>query len=98
MSSAKRRRKKAIERLIKLDTTYSRLYLYSSPKRDADRSWSLWMSVIVPLGDKLERQKPGAWHSLPRKSGGPDILMHCYRERNGLPDEQTEEESNKLEV
>lgn len=82
MSAKKRRRKAQIARLIKLDATYLHLYLLKSPRRDGDRASRLWWGVIVPLGDKLEKQKPGAWHSLPRSPGGPDILMHCFRERN----------------
>lgn len=82
MSSKKRRRKSAIERLIKLDKTYEHLYLLKSPRRDGERAMALWWGCIVPLGDKLEKQKPGAWHSLPRHPGGQDILMINFRKRN----------------
>lgn len=81
MSSKKRRRKAQIARLLKLDATYARLYLMSSPRRDWSRTGRLWYSCIVPLGDKLERQKPGAWRTLPRCSAGEDILMRGYRKR-----------------
>lgn len=84
MSSKKRRRKAAIERLIKLDNTYEHLYLLKSPRRDGERSWALWMGVIVPLGDKLEKQKPGAWHSLPRNPSSIDVLMINFRKRNPI--------------
>lgn len=93
MSAKKRRRKAKIELLRKLDATYSHLYLMASPRRDGHRASCprrdgyrasrLWWGSIVPLGDKLESQKPGVWHSLPRFPGGPDILMDNYRERRG---------------
>ncbi len=82
MSSAKRRRKAQLARLVRMDATYSRLYLISSPRRDGPRSWRLWFGCIVPLGDALEKKKPGAWASLPRSPGGPDILMHNFKKRN----------------
>lgn len=81
MSSKKRRRKAQLARLVKLDATYARLYLMRSPRRDAPRSWRLWLGVIVPLGDKLETQRPGAWAALPRCRTGDDILMLNYRKR-----------------
>lgn len=82
MSAAKRRRKAQVAHLLKLDRTYHRLYLMSSPRRDGPRSWRLWFGCIVPLGDKLERQKPGAWHALPRCGTGEDILMLNFKKRN----------------
>lgn len=82
MSAKKRRRKAQVARFIRLDANHSWLYYKTSPRRDGPRAIALWWRCIVPLGDKLERQKPGAWRALPRYSGGPDILMDNYRKRN----------------
>lgn len=84
MSAKKRRRKAQIERLRKLDATYMRLYLLASPRRNGPKSWRLWQCCVTPLGDKLESQKPGAWHALDRCPKGDDILMDNYRKRKGL--------------
>lgn len=83
MSARTRRRARQIARLIALDRNHARLYLMASRHRDGPRAAHLWWSCIVPLGDKLERQKAGAWHVLPRSSRDPDILMMRYRERTG---------------
>jgi hypothetical protein len=85
MSARTRRRARQIARLIALDRNHSRIYLMTSKHRDGPRAARLWWSCIVPLGDKLERQKAGAWHALPRCSTGDDILMMRYRERTGRP-------------
>lgn len=85
MSSKTRRRKAQLARLLKLDATYHRLYLMASKRRDPKRSMPFWFNAVVALGDALERKKPGAWHTLPRSPGGPDILMHNYRKRKGIP-------------
>lgn len=81
MSAKKRRRKAKLAHLVRLDATYHRLYLLKSPRRGGPRADCLWWGCIVPLGDALETQKPGAWHTLPRDSTGPDILMHNYHQR-----------------
>lgn len=78
MSAAKRRRKVQIARLVKLDRTYHRLYLMSSPRRDGPRSWRLWLGCIVPLGDKIG---PAGWAALPRCGAGEDILLINYMKR-----------------
>jgi hypothetical protein len=78
MSSKKRRRKTQVARLVKLDATYHRLYLMSSPRRDGPRSWRLWFGCIVPLGDKLGA---AAWAALPRCDTGDDILQLNYLKR-----------------
>lgn len=85
MSARNRRRARQIARLIALDRNHSRIYLMTSRHRDGPRAARLWWSCIVPLGDKLESQKAGAWHALPRSSRDPDILMIRYRERTGQP-------------
>lgn len=81
MSSRNRRRKAKLARLARMDANYLRLYLMASPHRDPARSLSFWMGCIVPLGDALERKKPGAWDSLPRCPGGENILMNNYHRR-----------------
>lgn len=78
MSAAKRRRKAAIARLIRLDQTYRRLYLMTSPRRDGPRSWRLWFGCVVPLGDKLGVP---AWSALSRCETGRAILLSNYRKR-----------------
>lgn len=82
MSAKKRRRKAKIKYLQKLDANHLWLYLLASPRRDGHRAMQLWWGCVVPLGDKLERQKPGAWHSLPRHPSSPDILMYNFHKRN----------------
>jgi hypothetical protein len=82
MSAAKRRRKAQLARLVRMDATYSRLYLKSSPRRDGPRSWRLRVGCVIPLGDALERAKPGAWASLPRSDEGRYILLQNFNKRN----------------
>lgn len=82
MSSAKRRRKAQIARLVKLDANHSWLYLIKSPRRDGARAMALWHNCIVPLGDRLERQKPGAWAALPRCAEGVAGLLRNFEKRN----------------
>ncbi len=82
MSAAKRRRKAQLAKLVKLDANHSWLCLMKSPRRDGPRALRLWWACIVPLGDALEKKKPGAWAALPRYRTGPDILMDTFHERN----------------
>jgi hypothetical protein len=82
MSAAKRRRKARLARLVRVDATHSRLSLMSSPRRNGPRAWRLWFGSIVPLGDALERAKPGAWATLPRYESGRNILLHNFKKRN----------------
>lgn len=82
MSAKKRRRKAQIARLIRLDANHGWLYLMKSPRRDGPRAARLWWNCIVPLGDKLERQKPGAWAALPRCVEGSVGLLHNFNKRN----------------
>lgn len=77
MSAAKRRRKAQLARLVRMDATYLRLHLKSSP-----RSWRLWFGCVVALGDALEKKKPGAWAALPRCESGSRILLHNFNKRN----------------
>ncbi len=81
MSSKKRRRKAQMARLVKLDANQLWLYLMKSPRRDGPRAEALWWRCIVPLGDKLESQKPGAWDTLPRCGTGKALLLENYRKR-----------------
>lgn len=81
MSAKKRRRKAQIARLVRMDANQSRLYLMKSPHRDGPRAWRLWLGCIVPLGDKLERQKPGVWAMLPRCNAGRTILIRNFNKR-----------------
>ena len=81
MSSAKRRRKAKLARLKLLDANHGWLYLMKSPRRDGMRAAALWWNCIVPLGDKLETQKPGAWLSLHRCATGGAGLIENYRKR-----------------
>lgn len=90
MSPAKRRRKAQLARLAKLDANHGWLYLMKSPRRDSSRAKALWWNCIVPLGDKLERRKPGAWQSLDRCPTGKIGLLYNYEKRrtaqaNGRP-------------
>jgi hypothetical protein len=82
MSAKKRRRKAQIGRLVRMDATYHRLYLLSSPRRDGPRSWRLWFGCVVALGDALEKKQPGAWAALPRSQIGTGILLHNFNKRN----------------
>lgn len=81
MSAAKRRRKAQLARLAKLDENHSWLYLMKSPRRDGPRAVALWWTCIVPLGDKLESQKAGAWASLKRCDTGKRGLVSNYEAR-----------------
>lgn len=81
MSASKRRRKKQLARLSKLDANHGWLYLMKSPRRDGPRAAALWWNCIVPLGDKLERQKPGAWDVLPRCAAGSGLLLAGFIHR-----------------
>jgi len=81
MSAKKRRSKAKINQLIRMGATYTRLYVEISPHRDAPRSWRFWFGCIVPLGDALEKQKPGAWASLSRSPRGTAILELNYQKR-----------------
>jgi hypothetical protein len=81
VSAKKRRRKAQLARLQQLDRNHIWLYLMSSPRRDGDRAMRLWWRCIVPLGDKLEKQKAGAWAALHRCDQGKAILMDNYRRR-----------------
>lgn len=82
MSSRKRRVKRKIAMLRRLDATYERLYLLASPRRDGPKSWRLWFGVIIPLGDAIG---PRAWAGLDRDSVGAKILQHNYNKRMGTP-------------
>lgn len=82
MSSRARRRKAKIRHLVKMDLTHRRLYLLASSHRDGPRAMRLWLACIVSLGDKLERQKPGAWAQLPRCEIGTAILLHNFKMRD----------------
>lgn len=82
MSAKKRRRKAQLARLRKLDANHGWLYFMKSPRRDGPRAAALWWNCIVPLGDKLERQKPGAWAVLTRCAEGSAGLLHNYQKRN----------------
>jgi hypothetical protein len=81
MSARIRRRQDQIRRLVKMDLTHRRLYLLASPRRDGPRASRLWLACITPLGDKLERQKPGAWAALPRCEIGTMILLYNFEKR-----------------
>ena len=81
MSAAKRRRNAKLMRLKRLDENHLWLYLMKSPRRDGPRAMAVWWSCIVPLGDKLETQKPGAWLSLQRCATGGAGLVENYRKR-----------------
>lgn len=81
MSAAKRRRKAQIKRLQKLDANHSWLYYMKSPRRDGPRAAALWWKCVVPLGDKLERQKPGAWAALSRCAEGKAGLQANFNKR-----------------
>lgn len=82
MSAAKRRRKAQLKRLQKLDANHGWLYLMKSARRNGPRAERLWWTCIVPLGDKLERQKSGAWAALPRCREGTAGLLHNFNKRN----------------
>lgn len=84
MSAGKRRRKAQVSRLVQMDLTHRRRYLLASRHRDGPRAMRLWLACIVPLGDKLERQKPGAWAALPRCATGTTILLHNFHKRDKL--------------
>jgi hypothetical protein len=84
MSAAKRRRRAKLERLKRLDENHLWLYLMKSPRRDGPRAMALWWNCIVPLGDKLEAQKAGAWQSLDRCAIGKVGLMHNYEKRRAV--------------
>lgn len=81
MSAAKRRRRAKLERLKRLDENHLWLYLMKSPRRDGPRAMALWWNCIVPLGDKLEAQKAGAWQSLDRCAIGKVGLLNNYKTR-----------------
>jgi len=81
VSAAKRRRNAKLMRLKRLDENHLWLYLMKSPRRDGPRAMALWWNCIVPLGDKLETQKPGAWLSLNRCASGGQGLVENYRKR-----------------
>lgn len=83
MSATKRRIKRKIAQLVRMDMTHKALYLMSSPKRDAARAAALWWRCIVPLGDALSRRCPDAWARMadtPSRGAG---LMEIYRVRKG---------------
>lgn len=81
MSAKKRRWKRKLELLRKLDANYAWLYLKTSPRRDPKRAWPMWYGCVVALGDALEKRKPGAWASLPRRPMGTEILLHNFAKR-----------------
>lgn len=81
MSARKRRIKRKIAMLVRMDRTHLALYLMSSPKRDSERAKALWMACIVPLGDALSRRFQDAWSQLPRCEAGRRILVDNYRKR-----------------
>jgi len=81
MSAGKRRRKAKLARLKRLDENHSWLYLMKSPRRDGPRAAALWWNCIVPLGDKLESQRAGAWASLNRCATGKVGLTQNYEKR-----------------
>ncbi len=81
MSAKKRRRKAKTARLLKLDANHSWLYLMKSSRRDGPRAAALWWNCVVPLGDKRERQKPGAWAALPRCAEGKAGLVANFKKR-----------------
>lgn len=81
MSARKRRIKRKIAMLKRLDRTHLSLYLMSSPKRDSERAKALWWRCIVPLGDALSRRCPDAWARMAETPYRADILMANYRKR-----------------
>lgn len=81
MSSAKRRRKAKLACLKRLDENHGWLYYKTSPRRDGPRAIALWWNCIVPLGDKLEKQKAGAWDTLPRWTSVKGHLAELSRAR-----------------
>lgn len=93
MSAAKRRRKAKLARLRRLDENHAWLYLMKSPRRDGPRAAALWWNCIVPLGDKLETQKPGAWLSLNRCATAEPILVENYRKRMAARHDRDQGES-----
>lgn len=82
MSAAKRRRKAQIKHRQKLDANHGWLYYKKSPRRDGPRAAALWWNCIVPLGDKLERQKRGAWAALSRCVEGKAGLLANFNKRS----------------
>jgi len=84
MSAAKRRIKRKIRILVRLDLTHKALYLMTSRKRDAKRAAALWWRCIVPLGDALSRRCPNAWARVADTPSRRVGLMDIYGERKGL--------------
>ncbi len=83
MSAAKRRIKRKIKMLVRMDQTHAALYLMSSPKRDWESAAAFWHTCIVPLGDALSRRCPDAWARMadtPSRGAG---LMQNYHARKG---------------
>jgi hypothetical protein len=83
VSAAKRRIKRKIKMLVRLDLTHRGLYLLSSPKRDAACAEALWWRCIVPLGDALSRRLPDAWARMADTPARGIGLMEIYRKRKG---------------
>lgn len=81
MSARKRRIKRKIAMLARLDRTHLALYLMSSPKRDGERAKALWWRCIVPLCDALSRSCPDAWARMAETPYRADGLMENYRKR-----------------
>lgn len=83
MSAAKRRIKRKIAQLVRMDLTHKALYLMSSPKRDAARAAALWWRCIVPLGDALSRRCPDAWTRMAENTERGAGLTQNYLKRKG---------------
>lgn len=81
MSARKRRIKRKIAMLVRLDRTHLALYLMSGPKRDGERAKALWWRCIMPLGDALSRRRPDAWARMAETPYRADGLMKNYRKR-----------------
>lgn len=91
MSSKKRRIKRKLAMLRKLDETHLRRYLMYRWKigrpinkdRDSDKAKWIWFNCIIPLGDALQRKGIPAWQSFARLDGErTSFLLQRFKERN----------------
>lgn len=81
MSAAKRRIKRKIKQLVRMDRTHNELYLRNN--KPSPRANPYWASCIIPLGDAIARRRADVWALLPRHPIGTQILVENYLKRKG---------------